>query len=285
MFGWNWIQHKIRLPFTVKFPNGSNSVMANRQPDFICVGAQKAGTTTLDQHLRSHSDIYLPRNKELQYFSNKYSKDIRWYYRQFAGAEQSQRIGELTPYYLFHPFCAERISNNLPDAKIIILLRDPVARAVSGYFHSRRLGNEPLELEAAMLAEPERLRGAEVQLAKRGGRHYSHQHHSYISRSRYEIQIKRYFDYFPKTQLLLLQSEAFFRSPSEILSKILRFLDLAPALDIDSELKCNSDPIDRLPTLPQNLVDRIADQLQETYRIMDEQYDLRWDRTSTGMQS
>lgn len=273
MRGWNW------LPSVAKFGR------AVRLPDFICVGAQKAGTTTLDQHLRCHSQVYLPSIKEVQYFSNKYSKGIRWYHHHFVDATESQRIGEVTPYYLFHPFCAERISKNLPHAKIIVLLRDPVARAVSGYFHSRRLGYEPLELEAALLAESERLRGAEKQLAKLGGRHYSHQHHSYLSRSRYEVQLKRYFEHFPESQILVLQSEAFFRSPSEVLSKIFRFLDLAPTIDIDSDLKCNSDSIDRLPTLPQPLVDRLADQLSETYRIMDEQYALRWERSTTGFQS
>ena len=273
MRGWNWL------------PSVSKYGRAIRPPDFICVGAQKAGTTTLDQHLRCHSQVYLPSIKEVQYFSNKYSKGIRWYHHHFVDATESQRIGEVTPYYLFHPFCAERISKSLPQAKIIVLLRDPVARAVSGYFHSRRLGYEPLELEAALLAESERLRGAEKQLAKLGGRHYSHQHHSYLSRSRYEVQLKRYFEHFPESQILVLQSEAFFRSPSEVLSKIFRFLDLAPTINIDSDLKCNSDSIDRLPTLPQHLVDRLADQLSETYRIMDEQYALRWDRSTTGFQS
>ena len=70
----------------------------------------------------------------------------------------------MTPYYLFHPLAAERIAAALPDVKLIVLLRDPVERALSQYFHSKRLGLEPLELEEALAAEPKRLANAEAAL-------------------------------------------------------------------------------------------------------------------------
>ena len=85
-----------------------------------------------------------------------------------------------TPYYLFHPEVPQRIKSQLPAVKLIVLLRDPVEQALSQFFHSRRLGLEPLELEAAIAAEPQRLADAAEHLAA-GKPHRSHQQHSYLN--------------------------------------------------------------------------------------------------------
>ena len=173
--------------------------MSGGLPDFLGLGVQKGGTTSLHRLLEQHPDVFLPPVKEVHYFSLNYASGEAWYRSQFAGAKPDQHCGEITPYYIFHPQVAARVKEALPQAKLIVLLRDPVDRALSQYFHSRRHGFESLELEAALEAEPQRLLDAERVLQASDGRHRSHQEHSYLSRSRYEQQFPQWL---PHQQLL-----------------------------------------------------------------------------------
>ena len=97
----------------------------SKLPSFLCVGAQKAGTTTLHSLLGLHPMIFLPPRKEVHYFSLHYKEGLEWYSNFFAMAKEKQLAGEITPYYLFHPYVAERIAQDLDEVRIIILLRDP----------------------------------------------------------------------------------------------------------------------------------------------------------------
>ena len=128
--------------------------MDGRLPDFLGLGVQKGGTTSLHCLLEQHPQVFLPSVKEVHYFSLNFASGEAWYRSQFASAEPEQRCGEITPYYLFHPQAAARVREALPQAKLIVLLRDPVERTLSQYFHSRRHGFEPLGLEAALDATP-----------------------------------------------------------------------------------------------------------------------------------
>ena len=205
-----------------------------RLPDFLGIGTQKGGTTYLHALLQHHPQIFLATPKEQHFFSLHWQRGEQWYAEKFAQAESYQCCGEVTPYYLFHPEVPQRIKNQLPAAKLIVLLRDPVERALSQYFHSRRLGLEPLELEAAIAAEPQRLADAAEQLAA-GKPHRSHQQHSYLSRSRYEQQVARFQELFKPEQLLILRSEQLFAKPAAVFEQVLKFLSLdsmrCPPLD------------------------------------------------------
>ena len=202
--------------------------MGGRLPDFLGLGVQKGGTTTLQRLLEQHPGVYLPPAKELHYFSLHYAAGVSWYRAQFASARFDQRCGEITPYYLFHPEAPGRIQRLLPQARLIVLLRDPVERALSQYFHSRRLGLEPLALEAALAAEGQRLAGAEAVLAAADSRHRSHQEHSYVARSRYGEQLQRLESLSPAEQLLVLRSEDLFAQPERTWQQVLAFLELEP---------------------------------------------------------
>ena len=135
--------------------------MQGRLPEFLGIGVQKGGTTTLQRLLEQHPQVHLPPSKELHYFSLHYGKGEAWYRQQFADAKADQHCGEITPYYLFHPEAPQRIKALLPDVTLLVLLRDPVERALSQVFHSKRLGLEPLPLQQALAAESERLAGAD----------------------------------------------------------------------------------------------------------------------------
>jgi len=244
-------------------------------PEFIGLGVQKGGTTTLHRLLEQHPGVFLPATKELHYFSLHYIHGEDWYRQQFAPAHRGQRCGEITPYYVFHPEAPARVHALLPHAKLIVLLRDPVARTLSQYFHSRRLGLESLPLEQALAAESERLRGAPACLRAADARHQSHQEHSYLSRSRYEQQLPAWQALYPAEQLLVLRSEDLFEQPALVWERVLKFLDLPviplPALTAPANAG-RGEAASVVPDLRQSLRDR----LQPTYAWASERHGLEW---------
>ena len=159
-------------------------------PDFLGIGTQKGGTTYLHSLLSEHPQAFLAIPKELHFFSLHYQKGLAWYRDFFKSAADDKSCGEITPYYMFHPLAFKRIHKHLPDVKLIVLLRDPVERAISQFFHSRRLGLEPLGFKDAFAVEEQRLLGSARNLDE-GYVHISHQQHSYLSRSRYDVQLKQ----------------------------------------------------------------------------------------------
>jgi len=249
--------------------------MSDRLPEFIGLGVQKGGTTTLQRLLEQHPDVFLPAEKELHYFSLHFIQGDNWYRQQFASAHSGQRCGEITPYYLFHPQSPARIKNLLPNARLIVLLRDPVDRALSQYFHSRRLGMEPLDLEEALAAETERLEGSTQELEAIDGRHLSHQEHSYLSRSRYELQVPLWQQRFSDCQLLILRSEDLFLKPQIVWEKVLQFLDLPgrPLPSLDRPANAGRGEAAQVPKV---LRHALRDQLAPTYAWVEQQLGIRW---------
>ena len=190
-----------------------------RLPHFLGLGTQKGGTTSLQKLLEQHPGVYLPPCKEVHYFSLHAQQPASWYAAHYGEARRSQRRGEITPYYLFHPQAPERIRALLPKAKLIVMLRDPVERALSQVFHARRHGFESLEVADALAAEPQRLASGDP---------FSAQKHSYVARSRYLEQLDRYESLFPRRQLLVLKSEDLFQDTGDVWERIQFFLKLRP---------------------------------------------------------
>jgi hypothetical protein len=129
---------------------------------------------------------------------------------------------------MFHPHAPARIARDIPGAKLIVLLRDPVERAISAHTHEFALGfeTEP-DFERAVELEPTRLAGeVERMLQDPSYNSYSHQHHAYVTRGQYIEQLENLRKIFPADQLLTLQSSAFFASPEAEFAKVLDFLGL-----------------------------------------------------------
>ncbi|HEY9809286.1 MAG TPA: sulfotransferase [Halomicronema sp.] len=199
-------------------------------PDFLIIGAQKSGTTSLYNYLIQHPQILPASQKEIHYFDLNYNQGINWYKAQFP-QKISQNIitGESSPYYLFHPCVPQRVHEHFPQIKLIILLREPVARTWSHYHHEVRLKFEKLSFEEAIANETERLKGeTEKLLADDNYYSFNHQHYSYLARGIYHQQIKKWQQYFPKNQILILKSEDFYNNPEKILNQTLEFLQLDP---------------------------------------------------------
>jgi hypothetical protein len=116
------------------------------RPNFLVIGAQRAGTTLLHRLLATHPEVYVPfQRKELHYFDRYSERGDAWYAGYFPAEPATRRylaVGEVTPDYLAHPQAPRRIHATLPDCRLIAILRDPVDRAFSWYQYSRRNGGE-----------------------------------------------------------------------------------------------------------------------------------------------
>jgi hypothetical protein len=204
-------------------------------PDFLIIGAQKAGTTALYAYLRWHPDITGPSFKEVSFFDRHYAHGDRWYRGHLPARPRSwlakQRrgrwplVGEASPSYLFHPLAPERVAALIPRGRLIALLRNPVDRAFSHYQHELSLGREQLSFEDALDREEERMRG-EVERMMQDPSYFSYGwwNYTYAARGLYAEQLERWFAAFPREQLLVLFSEEMLERPAETYGLVLEFL-------------------------------------------------------------
>lgn len=200
-------------------------------PDFIIIGTQKGGTTSLFHYLAQHPQLRASWRKEVHYFDgglnprrDNYARETRWYRANFPLAGDmtaGEQAFEASPLYLFHPLAPARMAALLPDVRLIALLRNPVERALSHYFHEVRKGRETLPVMEALQNEEARL--APV-LEAGDYKHTAFMHFSYKLRGHYAEQIRRYHQYFPPEKLLVLGSEAFFTEPQASLQRIFDFV-------------------------------------------------------------
>ena len=137
-------------------------------PDFVILGAQRSGTTSLYDWLSDHPAVVPATRKEVHYFDLHYDRGLGWYRAHFPMGHGAHLTGEATPYLLFHPLAPDRVARDLPPTtRFVVLLRHPVQRAVSHYWHERRMGTESETLAVAVAAEEQRLAGADGQVPAR----------------------------------------------------------------------------------------------------------------------
>ncbi len=136
-------------------------------PGAVIIGAQKCGTSSLHNYLTQSPGVIAPLRKEVHYFDVNYGRGEGWYRGHFGRQGEPGLNLDSSPYYLFHPAVPARMHELLPDARLIVLLRNPARRAYSHYWHERDKGREKLSFEAAIDAEPARLGQVEERLASR----------------------------------------------------------------------------------------------------------------------
>jgi len=210
------------------------------KPSFFIIGAEKAGTTSLFRYLARHPRVVEPLRKEILYFQAYSDRPIAWYLAHFPRLDSVAAdavTGEASPSYLFDPSVPERVARAFPDAKIIALLRDPIARAISHYHHkiNKRVG-ESRELAACIVGEGMELQ-PELTTRLTTELHWlpdrvktlasnSHPPAYYMKRGFYAEQLQNWFKYFDRDQMLILKSEDLFEKPRETYARTLKFLDL-----------------------------------------------------------
>ncbi|TCK18164.1 sulfotransferase domain-containing protein [Thiogranum longum] len=191
-------------------------------PNFLVVGAQKSGTTSLHHYLQAHPDIYLPAQKETKFFVHEkyYCKGTGFYENEYFYSRNNETaVGEVDPDYLYYEGALPRIAHDLDLAslKLIFIFRNPVERAFSHYLMSYRRGQEPHTFEEAI--ETESVRIAEG--------HMENLRYSYVSRGYYLRQVERFLGYVDRSQMLFLLADDLEADPSACLQQVYTFLGVA----------------------------------------------------------
>lgn len=243
-------------------------------PDFMVIGAMKAGTSSLHAYLAQHPQLLPAYQKEVHFFDKNpnsdadFSQNLAWY-RAFFPLKLQRKTGvkifESTPRNLCNPLAAKRIFNLMPKVRLIVLLRNPTQRTLSHYFHTVCHGRENLTIMEALLAEETKL-----------NTHQEIAHLGYKQRSIDHQQIARFYDYFPKDQILILNSEDFFNNTQNVMAKIFNFVgvessyqiqNLAPHNVGTNKAQVSQDVIDYLE-------DYFAPHNEMLYQLIDQ--DFRW---------
>jgi len=201
------------------------NVKSRMTPNFIIIGAQKSGTTSLYEWLAVHPDVSPALRKEVHYFDINYARPFSWYRSHFPIAKDGYVSGEATPYLLFHPLAPERVARDLANTtRFVAVLREPGSRAISHYWHERRLGIEMEPLPRALELETKRLAGEEERV-DRGENSFAHLHFSYLARGLYARQLLRWYEFVDPERLLVVSSESLFTNPA-VQHQVLQFLGL-----------------------------------------------------------
>ena len=176
-------------------------------PNFLVIGAMKAGTSSLYRYLREHPQVFMPPLKEPQFFATSWDRGLAWYEGLFEAARDELAVGEASTEYTKYPYISgvpSRIHMVLPDVRLIYLVRDPIDRMISEYQHRR-----------GTLHGWEANRSMEYALLDDA---------SYCNFSRYAIQIEQYLEHFPRRQLLVVKSEDLDQERRDTLRRIFSFL-------------------------------------------------------------
>jgi hypothetical protein len=216
--------------------------MKNNLPNFIIIGAMKAATTSLYNYLKQHPDIFMPKVKEPMFFNNyqqnnnyvakgakrKKITTLEQYKSLFDEVKNEGAIGEASPSYIYNQKAAELIKKEIPNVKIIVVLRQPVERAYSNFLHAKRAGKEP-ENDFKKTFDLEKDR----KIAN-----WSPLYH-YKSKGFYFEQLQRYFNLFPKENIKILLFEDVVKTPMESTQKLFSFLEVDTNFKPDTSRKSN----------------------------------------------
>jgi hypothetical protein len=180
---------------------------ASRLPNFLVVGAMKAGTTSLYNYLRDHPQIFMPETKEVNFFNplRNWRLGVQWYEQQFKDANDDVvAIGEASTSYTKFPWINDvpaRVSSVLGNIRLIYVVRDPIERIRSHYLHNLSTGQEWRPIEDAIMKDE-----------------------MYLNISRYSLQIDQYTPYFPRENLLIIESRELRNRRAATLREVFRFL-------------------------------------------------------------
>lgn len=218
---------------------GEGTASLRVTPDFVVAGVQRSGTTSLFRALLTHPQVVRPTfHKGVNYFDVNYSKGPDWYASHFplrlttslrTARAGGPRVFEASGYYLFHPLAIERLVQDLPGVKVVVMLRDPVERAFSAWKHESARGFETETFERAIELEPSRISGEEERMhADPTYVSAAHRHQSYLHRGHYADQIDQALVHLPRERLHLIESTEFWTRPEKTYLELARFLGISP---------------------------------------------------------
>ena len=256
----------------------------NMMPNFFIVGAARSGTTSLDQYFRQHPEIYMATHKETHYFAaNQFPssfkgpgddrlnknviRDEAQYRQMFANSSGKKVIGESSAFYLSTTGTAARIAQAVPDAKIIIILREPSTRAYSSYMFLIRDGRETLRFADSLSLEEERKQKdfEPMWWFKELGLYYN--------------QVKCYLDVFGADQVKVLLYDELLADPKSVLQDVFTFLGVKEDVAIDTSVRFNITGVPnsrRLYTLLDNFIHNSRPEVKLIKSLVPMQLRLAW---------
>ncbi|ARN74087.1 sulfotransferase family protein [Oceanicoccus sagamiensis] len=223
-------------------------------PNFIIIGAAKAGTTALYHYLGAHPAVFMSPIKETNYFAWEEAlslsdrkhlfpvSNIDDYTQLFESSANATAIGEASPLYLESPIAAYNIHQQIPKAKLIVSLRNPVERAISGYLMHVRSGKINLDLNHQFTADEH-----------------------YVNAGFYHENLNRFYDLFPRENIHVSLYETFNKNPEKIINDLYSFVDVDTNFQPDLREKHNIGQVPKNPTLNKWLRNRKLKQLAQDY--------------------
>lgn len=222
----------------------------NNGPNFLIAGTQKSGSTYLDSLLREHKDIFLAqRTTNHSFFDDDeiYKNGTDWYLKLFCNANTNSLLGHTSVDCSFNPLSIQRILKLNPEMKLIFILRHPINRSYSHYWHEIKMCREYLSFKKAIQNENEKI----------SKNHYNKRKIPYLGRSRYKNQFDNLFRFISEDKVLIIPFESFIKDELFFLNKIFDFLSVDKINSIDELLKSKS--IRKNPSrLPPKYIQRIS---------------------------
>ncbi|NER47328.1 MAG: tetratricopeptide repeat protein [Symploca sp. SIO1A3] len=239
-------------------------------PNFLIIGQTKCGTTSLYAYLKQHPQILPALTKEIKFWHSKsnFDRGLDWYLAHFSPICSGQNLitGEATPEYLSSPEAAQRLWPIFPEMKLIILLRNPVDRAISQYYFRCKRGGEHRSLEKAIFSELKMLTQQ---------REIDHHNLYYLFPGIYINSIITWMELFPQKQFLILKSEDFFSATASTVNQVFQFLAVEP-YQLEAYSKKN---IGNYPPISQSMHRTLSDYFRTYNQQLEEYLDRKfnWD--------
>jgi hypothetical protein len=197
-------------------------------PNLLIIGAMKCGTTSLHKYLNLHPEIYMHKDKELDFFLSKKNnhKNINWYKSKFI-KKNKKILGESSPNYSKYPFfkgVPENIYKLIPNVKIIYIVKDPIKRLISHYKHNYSLGRNRKSFKQTL--------------------NNLDSSNKYLITSMYYMQLSQYLKYFPKSNIYVLDSDSLMKEQLITLQSIFEFLEVRTNVEFPKNYKKYHETLD-----------------------------------------
>lgn len=249
-----WVQQLGRSGYVAL---GSRTANGRLAPDFLLIGGQRCGTTSLFRALMQHRHLVRPSfHKGVNYFDINYRRGPAWYAGHFPLKRTANRrvphgtqpvTFEASGYYMFHPLAVQRAVRDLPNVKLVAMLRDPVERAFSAWKHESARGFETETFMTALMREDSRLAGERDRMqAEPSYYSFAHRHHAYRGRGEYLELLSPVTKLVSRSRLHIMYSENFFADPHREFRALADFLEIPwqDGMDFD---RYNARPSTSMP--------------------------------------
>jgi len=234
------------------------------RPNFLVLGAAKAGTTSLCHYLAHHPDVFVPEVKEPIFFDAEYERGLDYYWKKyFSGWSGQSAVGEGRVFNLYLPFVPRRIREGIPDAKLIAVLRNPVERAYSHWWHRFSYRDESLPFHEAIRANLARIADGILFEGEAGARLWREglvhpramatTYRVYLDAGLYAQQIRRYLDLFPSRQLKVMFYEDLVSDPRSFVRDVWNFLELSNGPELT-----DTEPLNAARTTRRGVLESLA---------------------------